>query len=246
MITLVPTAADVEIIIHATRLTEALANGQSQSVADHLEGVKAAAKKRARLLASGDPGVAPLDMLIFCPECGAQHIDAPEPGTAWDNPPHRSHQCHQCGEKFRFADFPTNGVAAINSRGGGDTWRKVPRAVPAVVAAATQARGVMVLRDLTHPDVAALQWEASQGVGIALPPDVAARALRILDAALRLGMTGVQLLLLAPGVDQVGEERVKALQELGIAVAMAHGKPPALALVPAEPAEAAPVEGAAG
>lgn len=31
---------------------------------------------------------APIPMLLFCPRCEHQHIDAPEPETGWTNPPH--------------------------------------------------------------------------------------------------------------------------------------------------------------
>lgn len=38
---------------------------------------------------------APINMLLFCPSCGAQHVDAPD--GDWTNPPHRSHLCAACG-----------------------------------------------------------------------------------------------------------------------------------------------------
>ncbi|MCA8226167.1 hypothetical protein [Burkholderia vietnamiensis] len=82
--------------------------------------------------------VAPIDMLLFCPKCGVQHIDAPEEDwkrdangrmmigagyeTTWSNPPHRSHLCSACGTIWRPADLPTNGVAAIQTHGKADTW----------------------------------------------------------------------------------------------------------------------------
>ena len=72
----------------------------------------------------------PVAMVLFCPACGAQHIDAPDTEvgqrgdrweTAWNNPPHRSHLCHGCGHIWRPADVPTNGVAAILTRGKADS-----------------------------------------------------------------------------------------------------------------------------
>ncbi|MCA8242884.1 hypothetical protein [Burkholderia sp. AU32262] len=105
----------------------------------------------------------PIDMLLFCPKCGVQHVDAPEPFTpagrcecagpdecetcesnraafeeSWQNPPHRSHLCHACGTIWRPADVPTNGVAAIQTRGKADTWngQREPRASAGVIAAA--------------------------------------------------------------------------------------------------------------
>lgn len=68
------------------------------------------------------PEAPPLDMVLHCPRCHLQHIDAPEPANGWDNPPHRSHLCHCCGCIWRPADVPTNGVASV-SRGSGDTWQ---------------------------------------------------------------------------------------------------------------------------
>jgi hypothetical protein len=71
----------------------------------------------------------PLDMIIFCPNCGKQHIDRAEPHLGWNNPPHKSHTCkmHEggCGKIFRLADVPTNGVQAIQTKGKDDTWQNV-------------------------------------------------------------------------------------------------------------------------
>ncbi|HJS82373.1 MAG TPA: hypothetical protein VJ742_06005, partial [Nitrososphaera sp.] len=64
----------------------------------------------------------PIDMILPCPNCGKLHVDAPEPENGWDNPSHKSHLCHGCGTIFRPADVPTNGVAAIKTRGDADTW----------------------------------------------------------------------------------------------------------------------------
>jgi hypothetical protein len=62
-----------------------------------------------------------IDMILPCPKCGLQHVDAPEPENGWDNPPHKSHLCHGCGTIFRPADVPTNGVAQIKTRGENDS-----------------------------------------------------------------------------------------------------------------------------
>ena len=78
-------------------------------------------------------GASPIDMVLHCPVCGAQHIDAPDhpyyggksDGNGftprWDNPPHRSHLCHECGHIWRPADVPTNGVAEIWTKGKNDS-----------------------------------------------------------------------------------------------------------------------------
>lgn len=65
----------------------------------------------------------PIDMLLFCPKCGTQHIDEPGKGdSSWTNPPHRSHLCDSCNCVWRPADVPTNGVARITTKGSQDTW----------------------------------------------------------------------------------------------------------------------------
>lgn len=61
-----------------------------------------------------------IPMLLFCPKCGVQHVDAPSEG--WTNPPHRSHLCHACGTIWRPADVPTEGVASISTAGKADNW----------------------------------------------------------------------------------------------------------------------------
>lgn len=97
---------------------------------------------------------APIDMVLYCPRCCVQHVDAalvetpdfdsmpdapilgliaPEDlvtrnkqydawkAANWTNPPHRSHLCHSCGFVWRPADVPTNGVAAITTKGKDDS-----------------------------------------------------------------------------------------------------------------------------
>lgn len=64
---------------------------------------------------------APVDMLLFCPNCDLQHIDAPDERTPdWTNPPHKSHLCHGCGHIWRPSDRPTNGVFALKTFGQKD------------------------------------------------------------------------------------------------------------------------------
>lgn len=75
----------------------------------------------------------PVDMILHCPVCHEQHVDEPEKhrvmvhgvhvddAVSWDNPPHRSHLCHNCGCIWRPADVPTNGVAVIQTRGKADS-----------------------------------------------------------------------------------------------------------------------------
>lgn len=73
----------------------------------------------------------PIDMVLFCPCCVTQHIDAadwcPVPSKTefaplkWTNPPHRSHLCSYCGHVWRPADVPTNGVLFVQTKGKNDS-----------------------------------------------------------------------------------------------------------------------------
>jgi hypothetical protein len=66
-------------------------------------------------------GAAPIPMILYCPICGAQHVDAPEPENNWSNPPHKSHKCHCCESIWRPADVCTVGVDRIATQGAADT-----------------------------------------------------------------------------------------------------------------------------
>lgn len=68
----------------------------------------------------------PIDVVLFCPVCKTQHIDAPEPDSGWTNPAHKSHLCHNCGFIWRPADVPTNGVTAATTRGANNTYPPHP------------------------------------------------------------------------------------------------------------------------
>ncbi|NJB80343.1 hypothetical protein [Xanthomonas arboricola] len=82
-------------------------------------------------LAARQPvGVEPVPMVLHCPRCHLQHIDAPDERTAeWDNPPHRSQLCHGCGCIWRPADVPTVGVERTQTTGKNDS-PPAPAAVP--------------------------------------------------------------------------------------------------------------------
>jgi hypothetical protein len=64
-----------------------------------------------------------IDMIIFCPRCGTQHVDEPTP--EWSNPPHKSHLCLYCKWIFRVSDVPTNGVREITTVGDKDSARPI-------------------------------------------------------------------------------------------------------------------------
>lgn len=91
-----------------------------------------ALRLQAELMLANDSLIAvPIDMIIFCPKCGMQHVDAPS--GSWENPPHKSHLCHGCNWVWRHADVPTNGVAEIATTGKNDSPKSRGR-LPAVLA----------------------------------------------------------------------------------------------------------------
>lgn len=82
-------------------------------------------------------------MLLFCPKCGLQHVDAPDERTpGWTNPPHKSHLCHGCGCIWRPADVPTDGVLNIETSGKADNWVRAPKAARAAISAIPDMRVV--------------------------------------------------------------------------------------------------------
>ncbi|MFT4103380.1 MAG: hypothetical protein QM674_20590 [Burkholderiaceae bacterium] len=75
----------------------------------------------------------PIRMVLYCPRCLFQHIDAPDETTGWTNPPHLSHRCAKCKLVWRPADVPTRGVMLLETRGPRD-------ADPLTIAVAQAAR----------------------------------------------------------------------------------------------------------
>lgn len=57
-----------------------------------------------------------VDVVIHCPQCGAQHIDDGE----WAARPHRSHLCSNCGHIWRVSDVFTRGVRNTVTHGHDD------------------------------------------------------------------------------------------------------------------------------
>lgn len=78
---------------------------------------------RAWVADAGREAMRPIPMVLHCPACRGQHIDAPEPEKGWTNPPHRSHLCAFCGTVWRPCDALTTGVESLKTRGKADTWR---------------------------------------------------------------------------------------------------------------------------
>jgi hypothetical protein len=70
---------------------------------------------------------APIPMILHCPACLTQHVDAPdERSPGWTNPPHKSHLCHGCGHVWRPCDRPTEGVKALATAGKEDSSTRAP------------------------------------------------------------------------------------------------------------------------
>lgn len=129
-------ACDVSAKVDAT--PPASAAGEREALTDEqrldwaLWRIKDLEQKLSAALSSSPAPVQPIDMVLFCPNCGKQHIDAPDwmpvasktefAPLKWDNPPHRSHLCHSCGTIWRPADVPTNGVEHTQTKGKADTW----------------------------------------------------------------------------------------------------------------------------
>lgn len=79
-----------------------------------------------------EPGPEPIPMVLYCPKCGTQHIDGPQPELGWNDEPHRTHRCRveSCAFEWRPADVPTRGVMKTETTGG-TTGAPMARAKPA-------------------------------------------------------------------------------------------------------------------
>lgn len=96
----------------------------------------------------------PIPMVLYCPFCGVQHVDTPEPDRGWTNPPHRSHLCHSCENVWRPADVPTTGVRAVATSGTADS--RIPAAPHPI---GTRAR----VDELTPGVASSLRYAAAHG-----------------------------------------------------------------------------------
>jgi hypothetical protein len=117
----------------------------------------------------------PIDMVLHCPKCGKMHVDAPDWNPVasktefaplkWDNPPHRSHLCHGCGFIWRPADVPTNGVAALKTKGKNDCPVAAPAQTPpqadTSVHHKSEVKRIATLMGWTPPDAALRAQHAS-------------------------------------------------------------------------------------
>lgn len=62
-----------------------------------------------------DPETRPLPVVITCPECGEEHVDAVDPvtGIDWSKRKHHEHQCSVCKYLWTPALIPTVGVKSL-------------------------------------------------------------------------------------------------------------------------------------
>lgn len=137
-----------------------LADSEGSRAVKYLRRARDAEARIAALEAPPTEPATPIDMVLHCPNCGMQHIDAPwtpkSPLTndqingvepVWGNPPHRSHLCHGCGHIWRPADVPTNGVAGVKTKGKADS--PVSARIAALEAAAVPDDDVLEALDLS-------------------------------------------------------------------------------------------------
>jgi len=129
--------ASIEALIEFNDAGQLVPHG----IGGHARSLLSAAAVRLALLPTS-PDARPIDMVLHCPKCGLQHIDAMHPNVqswvdqtgehpdsyplddgTWTNPPHRSHLCGGCGTIWRPADVATNGVAAVMTASAADTWK---------------------------------------------------------------------------------------------------------------------------
>jgi hypothetical protein len=87
----------------------------------------------------------PIRMVLWCPACGRQHLDAvPASDPGWTNPPHRSHKCASCDHVWRPADVSTEGVTVeeLTTRGNVDHQPVMFRVLCARLASSVRADGL--------------------------------------------------------------------------------------------------------
>lgn len=124
-------AKEREELLEKIRDLEALRNSLNEQLESSVrEGARtmrlytAAVAKAAGVPAPAETP-APVEMLLYCPECGARHIDDGE----FETKPHHTHACQECGMCWRPAVVPTVGVRFLpgfkNSGSGTDPEHRV-------------------------------------------------------------------------------------------------------------------------
>lgn len=133
-----------------------------------------------RLLVMLEAPQPPIKMMLFCPRCRMQHIDAPH--GEWTNPPHATHLCEGCGLLWRPSNENTTGVALIHF----EAKHKV--AIFACIPPPSPKPDVV----MTLPE--ALRYHAT----LMLAPEVAPRVRATLTDASRLMRDAAQALSVKP------------------------------------------------
>lgn len=165
--------AEIHTLRAAVRGPDGYPSWQAAATAERQRRVAAEAALR-----DAQQGGAPIDVVLYCPACGLQHIDAPDTNydphyeghMIWDNPPHRSHLCHGCGHTWRPADVATNGAAAVKTKGKADS-QFVGAAAPAVPPGEAALAAIAVVGKLVDAEVAKTRLHAEY-MGKAMPDDV--------------------------------------------------------------------------
>lgn len=117
----------------------------------------------------------PMLLVLYCPECKFQHIDADE----WLTRPHKTHLCLQCGHEWAPANFPTVGVEWVSDDFMG-SWAK-----PTSFTVEEQQTMLQALFDVVEPrgyvrrvrPNASLDEMERADESVSLPKNIAAEAL---------------------------------------------------------------------
>lgn len=122
--------------------------------------------------------VQPIPMMLHCPACGFQHVDAESDG--WKNPPHRSHRCSACGCIWRPADVATVGVDAVATKGLSDNWGGTSTRPAYKPDDPVQKLAADIIHDAGLLRLELAKGHAAHGV-IILPGGVLTRGCRLLE-----------------------------------------------------------------
>lgn len=108
-------------------------NGMIVAMADKIKELEQKAEADAKLIKtlvaqrnaawckSESTVITPIQMVLYCPNCGHQHLDQPNHAIGWLNPPHKSHLCEFCKFVWRPADIETTGVIKTQTMGKDDS-----------------------------------------------------------------------------------------------------------------------------
>lgn len=126
----------------------------------------------------------PVPMILWCPSCGEQHVDAADDHKPdckllavlprqpelcdcdrWTNPPHTSHLCARCNHIWRPADVPTAGVAEIATVGKNDRTNPVRGQISAARIGRPKPRWRHTARQITYNEVGVAELQTRHANG---------------------------------------------------------------------------------